>query len=200
MIQPSESNKQSVRNGARALLRVLEKKPYYTHRFLGQVQALYGTESSGQTPDISASMYVNGAIGLIPEDLRAGVAIRACELIVNSCIECPSPVELRGFICESAIQELGASLSVFLERAKLFFSFPPAEQTIADRWPERVLYTTVARIGREQFASITLDAWKRELATTMFDSPDSLRSYVVPEKVSIEKVKRDFKSCLISND
>jgi len=179
-------------SGARSVLRVLEKKPYYAHRFLGQVQALYGTDASGAVPELPAVLYLDSIFAKIPPEVSVKVGSLASTQIVNSLEGCPSPHELRGVIAEAILGAMDLSHVKLLERAKVFLTNPPTEQAIADRWLERVIYTTLRRIGRDRFINVPNEDWANEVAESMFGDSEALLTYRVAQREPIESSKRDF--------
>jgi hypothetical protein len=183
-----------VNTGAQAILRVLEKKPYYQHRFLGQVQALYGFALSPDVTDITASLFLNSLFDRIPADVDAQVGSLASLAIVNAIDGCPSPSEVRACVAEAVLGSMNLTFVSLSERAKLFLACPPTVQVVADRWLERVIYTTVRRIGRERFSSVHLDDWKREVTDTIFADGEALMTYSVAQRHSVPSVRRDFLS------
>ncbi|WP_175856761.1 hypothetical protein [Burkholderia anthina] len=191
--EPGKAKGSRVSAGAQAVLRVLENKPFYEHRFLGQIRALYGFPGSGVT-DVTASLYLDAMFKRIPDELHSTVGAHASALIVNTSDGCPVPSEVRAIVAEATLAALGVTHAGLIERAKLFFSCPPTSQTIADRWIERVIYTTVRRMGRDRFAVVQMDEWKREISETIFGDGSALQTYQVSVQVPLAIVKRDFRT------
>jgi hypothetical protein len=196
MVGSGKQEGSRVNLGAQTLLKVLEKKPYYAHRFLGQVQALYGLVSTEGMPDITASLYLTALFARIPEDIQQRVGAIASAAVVNKVEGCPSPSELRSILGDAVLAAQGLSYAALIERAKLFLACPPTDQNIANRWPERVIYTTIRRVGRERFGSASPEDWQREVAETMFGDSESLTAYQVQVRRQITPVKRDFHSLI----
>ena len=180
---------------AQVVLRVLAKKPFFTHRFQEQVRALYNSETGG-LPELPALLYLSALFARLPESVRETSAAQAAARIVNEHHECPSPADVRAIIADSVIASMGFTYAGLAERARLFVTQPPQNQEIADRWLERVLYTTMTRIGQEAFAAIAIADWQRELGATVLSEPESLRAYQVRTVRTPVVERRDFKTLL----
>lgn len=185
-----------VNAGTQAVLRVLEKKAFFSHRFSEQVRALFKSEAAGNLPGLPASLYLASLLARLPDDILTKAADLAARAIVNDFSECPTPAEVRVVIAESAIAAMGVTFPALAERARLFVAQPPSRQEVANRWLERVLYTTVLRMGRDRFISISAADWRREICATLLTEADTLRTYQVPEAKPVKPVRRDFKSLL----
>ncbi|WP_199031659.1 hypothetical protein [Ralstonia sp. ASV6] len=179
---------------AQAVLRVLAKKPFFQHRFQDQVRALYA--DTGTVSDLAPSLYLSALFTRLPDEARAASATLAAARIVNDYQECPSPAEVRSIIVDSVVSALGLTYAGLAERARLFVAQPPQSQDIADRWLERVLYTTIARIGFESFSNIAIADWQRELGVTMLSEPEAISSYQVRVERPPKVERRDFKTLL----
>ncbi|CAJ6614464.1 Uncharacterised protein [Burkholderia pseudomallei] len=182
--------------GAHTVLRVLEKKAYFKHRFLEQVQALYQADSEHSLPTLPASLYLTALFARVPEGVRSKVAEIASRRIVNAFEHCPTPVETRTLVAEATLAALGLSFDQLAERAKLFMACPPTEQAVADRWVEQVIYTVLAHIGRDRFAAISQSEWKDEVSQTILGDAEALRAYQVPTANQVSFVRKSFRELL----
>ena len=180
---------------AQVVLRVLAKKPFFVHRFQEQVRALFNSEAGGM-PELPALLYLSALFARLPESVREASAAQAAARIVNDHQECPSPADVRAIIADSVIAAMGFTYAGLAERARVFAAQPPQNQEIADRWLERVLYTTITRIGQETFAAIALADWQRELGITVLSEQESLRAYQVRAARIPVVDRRDFKTLL----
>jgi hypothetical protein len=199
----SEGSASSHRNeGAYTVLRVLEKKAYFKHRFLEQVLALYqsNSETPSAFPTLPASLYLGSLFNRIPEHLRVKVGNIAAKHVVDDFDGCPTPVEVRAVIAQATLESMSLSYESLAERAKLFLACPPTDQEIASRWPEQVLYSTILRIGRDRFTSIAPDDWKREVSQTVFGDGEVLKPYRVPVTTPVQSERRDFRGLLSAHE
>lgn len=179
---------------AQALLRVLTRKPFFEHRFLGQVQELFGHSSAISATDITASLWLNSLFDRVPGELRDKVGSRACAALVDHYDACPTPTEIRTLLCDVLLSVQQLAAVGLIERAQTFFSCPPTNQDIADRWVERVIFTTVSRMGREHFTTVSVDEWKRALCDTIFGDETSLKSYQVLVIPPLQTSPRNLRS------
>ncbi|KVV07474.1 hypothetical protein [Burkholderia ubonensis] len=182
--------------GAHTVLRVLEKKAYFKHRFLEQVQALYRADAEHSFPMLPASLYVTALFARVPEAIRSKVADLVSKRIVDSFEYCPTPVETRTLVAEATLAALEMSFEQLAERAKLFTACPPTEQAVADRWTEQVIFTTLSRIGRDRFVSTSPAEWKDAVSQTILGDADALRSYQVPRPEAVSVVRKNFRELL----
>ncbi|CAE6794208.1 hypothetical protein R70006_04993 [Paraburkholderia domus] len=190
----------AVSAGAHTVLRVLEKKAYFKHRFLEQVLALYKASPNSELPTLPASLYLGGLFSRMPESARAKAGDIAARHVVDDFEACPTPVEIRAVIAEATLASMGLSFESLAERAKLFLACPPTDQAVASRWPEQVIYTTVQRIGRERFVSISPEEWRREISQTIFGEGEALKTYCIPVSSPLLKQKRDFRSLIANHE
>ncbi|MBN3729356.1 hypothetical protein [Burkholderia sp. Tr-20390] len=183
-------------SGAHTVLRVLEKKAYFKHRFLEQVQALYQADSEHALPTLPASLYLTALFVRVPVEVRSRVAELAAKRIVNAFEHCPTPAETRTLVAEATLAALDLSFEALAERAKLFTACPPTEQAIADRWVEQVIFTAMSRIGRDRLASISPAEWKDEVSQTILGDAETLRSYQVPHSDPVRLIRKNFRELL----
>lgn len=177
---PSEAN---------TILRVLEKKAFYGNRFLDQVENLYPSSARGVVPRAAPLLYIQSLLAVIPEELVSPITAIVSRKLVDCSTECPSPFALRQVIADAVLDSQNSSYEKLFEQAKIFFAMPPVDQTIADRWLEKIIYTTVKRIGRERFASISGAEWKLVVSEFILADPTTLQTYAVPK---VELVQKKF--------
>jgi hypothetical protein len=188
-----------VSQAAQAVLRVLARKPFFEHRFLGQVQELFGHSATAGATDITASLWLNSVFDRIPEDWREKAGARACTALVEQFDGCPTPTDIRTLMCDALLYVQGLSAAQLIDRAQIFFACPPVSQEVADRWTERLIFTTVTRMGREHFSFVSIDEWKRELCETIFGEESTLKAYQVQIAEPINATRRDLRSLVVKN-
>jgi hypothetical protein len=186
----------SVNAQAQTVLRALERKRFFDHRFLAQVQALYGQTESNPvaSASVAASLYLASMFERMPAELQARISATVVARLVNDFSESPTPGEFRVVMLEALLGALKLTPAGLVDRAGLFFACPPENQAIADRWVERVIYTTVKRHGREWFAFVTPDEWTCGLIETVFGEQSTLEAYRVKVEPPLPVVKRDWRS------
>ncbi|ODP35054.1 hypothetical protein [Pandoraea sp. ISTKB] len=186
--------------GAHTVLRVLQCKAFYKHRFLEQVSALFDSSDSPIKPQLAASLYLGGLLAKLPEALREDAARSAAETLVAEHVECPAPSDVRMLLAAAALRaEMQASGDVFAaiaQLARIFLAAPPSDQKIADGWLQRVLYTATRRVGHERFLSLDPAEWRCVVADVVFADESELLAYHVKAVIKAEPIQRDFRALL----
>ena len=188
-----------ISHAAQAMLRVLTRKPFFEHRFLGQVQELFGHSATAGATDITASLWLSSVFDRMPDDWREKAGTRACTALVEQFDGCPTPTEVRTLLCDALLYVQGLSAAQLIDRAQIFFACPPVSQEVADRWIERVIFTTVTRMGREHFSFTSGDEWKRELCETIFGEESALKAYQVRTNEPVKTSRRDLRSLVVKH-
>jgi hypothetical protein len=188
-----------VSHAAQSLLRVLTRKPFFEHRFLGQVQELFGHSGTDGATDITASLWLSSVFDRMPDEWRDKAGSRACAALVEQFDACPTPTEVRTLLCDALLTVQQLSAAKLIERAQIFFAFPPVSQDVADRWVERVIFTTVTRMGREHFSFVSSDAWKRELCETILGEDSAMKAYQVRTVEPLQASRRDLRSLVVNH-
>jgi len=182
------------------VLKVLEGKAFYPNRFLQQVKALYNQSTMAKVPRLAPSLYLMGLFAKIPEPLRAAVSSKAALLLVNQTKECPSPIEVRQFIAQAALENRGATFDSLYEQAKDFLVIPPAQQSVADGWLEQVIHTAILNISRERFAVVGEEQWRSTLTEVLLDPAIELSAYQVKSQELSPTIKpRAFRALIQAN-
>lgn len=188
----------STTSGAHTVLRVLQCKAFYKHRFLEQVSALFDSSDSPIKPQLAASLYLGGLLAKLPESLREDVARSTAETLVAEYSECPPPSEVRSLLAASALRaEIQADGDVFpalAQLARLFLAAPPSDQTVSNGWLQRVIYTAARRVGHERFLSVDSAEWRSAVTDVVFADESELKTYQVKTATRIEHVQRDFRA------
>lgn len=188
----------STTTGAHTVLRVLQCKAFYKHRFLEQVLALFDSVDSPIKPQLAASLYLGGLLAKLPEALREDVARLTAETLVADYGECPAPSEVRMLLAAAALraetQATGDVFSAMAQLARLFLAAPPSDQMVANGWLQRVLYTAVRRIGHERFLSVDAAEWRGALTDVVFVDESELKAYQVRTENKAQPIQRDFRA------
>ncbi|CAG9184218.1 hypothetical protein [Cupriavidus pampae] len=179
------------------LLAALQRKQYFAHRFAKQVVQVF-SHSVGDE-DVRVRLFVNELIGVIPDAVREDCVEQLIRKVVNEWTECPSVSDIRALIAEAVLASAGETFETLMERARLFVHAPPTNPGIAERWLEKVLWTSVRKIGRERFAVTTTTEWKQAVTRAiMLDEP--LIAFEPSVPVVVPTAKRDYRSLLPRHD
>lgn len=193
----------STTTGAHTVLRVLQCKAFYKHRFLEQVSALFDSSDSPIKPQLAASLYLGGLLAKLPEALRADVARSTAETLVAEYGECPAPSEVRVLLAAAALrfetQVSGDVFSAMAQLARLFLAAPPSDQVVANGWLQRVLYTASRRVGHERFLSLDVTEWRSAVTDVVFADESELEAYQVKTAIKAEPIQRDFRALVRGN-
>jgi hypothetical protein len=196
----SDVNSNPISEYVEPVLKVLEGKAFYPNRFFKQVKALYNQNTAVSAPRLAPSLYLMSLFAKIPESMRAGVSSKAALLLVNQTLECPSPIQVRQYIAQAALENRGTNFGSLYEQAKDFLVIPPAQQNIANGWLERVIHTAILRISRERFAMIDEDQWRATVTEVLLDPAIQLSAYQVKSPQPETAIKqRAFKTLIHTN-
>src|SRR5690606_30756571 len=186
--------------GPELIVKVLEGKAFYRNRFLEQIEALYPATGGRRFPRYVPMLYLRAALSRIPEEHHDDVCRTVARMLVDDVAECPTPKEVRTMIAAATLSCYGLDFKKLYERAKDFLAIPPTDQSIADRWIEQVIYTTVLRMGRDAFVSVADDQWAAAVAETILSDNVALTAYQVVAKDVITPAKLDYSKLLRRND
>jgi len=181
-------------DAASNILRVLEAKAFYKERFYKQIQAMYPTLGGDKNSRAAPLIHLRELLASVPDALTSDTAFHVKKYLVDVMKECPSPAIVLEVIAQSALKSANLDFDALYERAKKFLAFPPESQEVADRWIERIIYTTVSKIGRERFSVISPTDWQQEVTRIMMSG--ELRSYSVTQQKPVEATRHDFKVLL----
>lgn len=190
------SSQQGTIGGPETILKVLEKKAFYEARFLKQILNLY---PSVTTARLAPLIYIREVMYRIPLDHQSATSAITARLLVDNYKECPSPTEVRAIIAEAVLLSFELTFDKLYERAKDFLAFPPTKKEIAERWLEKVIYTTVRTLTRERFVSVQPDEWRRTVTDVILSEIVELVAYEAETYAEPKSVKHDFKSLLRPN-
>ncbi|WP_454727987.1 MULTISPECIES: hypothetical protein [Cupriavidus] len=180
------------------LLATLQRKRYFDYRFAKQVVQLFA-HSAGDD-GVRVQLFVNDLLGVVPAQCRGKAIERLIRRLVNEWAECPTVTEFREAVAEAALAEQGVSFASLLERARIFVATPPTQSVIADRWLEKVIWSSVRKIGRDRFALTTEAEWQQVVTRVILLDDGPLLAYEPSAQDEIKTTKRDFQSLLPRHD
>lgn len=180
--------------GVKEILRVLKGKAFYQNRFLDQILALYVMQPVKPSDDLRPTLYLSSLYKNIEIEKHCIVGEWCAQQLVTSFQECPSPALLAELIVEGSLRVYGLDFPMLYLRAQEFFLYPPKDQKIADRWIERIIYSSTLLMGRETFMTVDAAQWKLSVIKTIVgDRPlVSLTIKVNQERSVVKRSHADF--------
>lgn len=177
------------------LLTALRAKRYYQNRFAQQVETLY-PQSSG-ADHLGTRLFVQELLALMPEDVRQKALGALTRKLVNEWAECPTVSEFRQEAAAVTLAATGETFASLFERAKLFVAAPPTNQAVADRWLEKVIWSSVRLLTRERFVVATPTDWAKAVTRVILRDDVKLVAYAVSGVTApVPTIRRDYTSLL----
>ena len=171
------------------LLAALKGAAFFEQRF---VKPLCGVLSN--PPVMVAPVFLGRLLSHVPEELCLRAAQRAASILVNRWTQCPAPAEFRPLLAESVLVSIDLDFQKLYECAKLFLALPPTDPDVASTWRNRVIWTTIVRVGRDRFNMISAEAWAAAATETVLSG--DLRTYAAPKKTDVPVVPRNYTAML----